>query len=81
MDQTTGGIDPQLFQAIIMITIATLPIKGLALWKASHRERKGWFAALLIFNTLGLLDIIYYFFLDLGKPKKITKPAKNSSKS
>ena len=33
--------------------------KGLALWKASRRRQIGWFVALLIVNTAGLLEIFY----------------------
>ena len=35
--------------------------KGLALWKASKRDSKGWFVALLIINTIGIFEILYIF--------------------
>ena len=35
--------------------------KGLALWKAAHRENKKWFVALLLVNTAGILDILYLY--------------------
>lgn len=35
--------------------------KGLALWHAARRGEKGWFVALLIINTMGILEIIYLF--------------------
>jgi len=38
--------------------------KGFALWKAARLGRKWWFIILLVFNTFGILEIIYYFFLD-----------------
>lgn len=37
--------------------------KGLALWKAAHKEAKIWFVLLLIVNTVGLLEIAYIFLL------------------
>lgn len=37
--------------------------KGLALWRAATLRQKNWFIAILILNTLGILDIIYLFFL------------------
>lgn len=37
--------------------------KGLALWFASQRKQKIWFAVLLIANTFGILDIIYLLFV------------------
>ncbi|HEY4524430.1 MAG TPA: DUF5652 family protein [Candidatus Paceibacterota bacterium] len=37
--------------------------KGLALWQAGGRRERNWFIALLILNTLGILEIIYLFFV------------------
>lgn len=45
--------------AIIIIALAVLILQGLALWKSSKNNQKVWFWALLIFNTLGILPIIY----------------------
>ena len=41
----------------------TLVWKGLALWKAARSGSKKWFIALLILNTLGILEIVYVFFV------------------
>ena len=35
--------------------------KGLALWRAARKGEKGWFVALLIVNTLGILEILYLY--------------------
>ena len=35
--------------------------KGVALWRAGRNAHLVWFIALLIFNTLGILPIIYIF--------------------
>ena len=53
----------QNWLVLILISIWTLPWKGVALWKAAHLKQKGWFVALLIINTLALLDILYIFVL------------------
>jgi hypothetical protein len=37
--------------------------KGWALWKSAQRGQKYWFVALMIINTLGILDIIYIYFV------------------
>lgn len=37
--------------------------KGLALWKAAGLRQKYWFVAMLVLNTLGLLEIFYIFFV------------------
>ncbi len=47
---------------LFLVVLWTLPWKGVALWKAAHKENKRWFIALLLLNTLGVLEIIYIFF-------------------
>lgn len=37
--------------------------KALALWRAAREDSKPWFAALLVINTVGILEIIYLFFI------------------
>lgn len=48
---------------ILLISLWTLPWKGLALWKAAQRDDKMWFIILLVVNTLALLEIFYIFFI------------------
>lgn len=47
--------------AAILLTIWVLTWKGFALWTASKKDQKPWFVAILVINTLGLLEIIYLF--------------------
>lgn len=35
--------------------------KGIALWKAGRDGHKGWFVAIFILNTLGILPIVYIY--------------------
>lgn len=46
---------------ILLAALWTLPWKGVALWTAARRGDQKWFIALLIINTLGLLEILYIF--------------------
>lgn len=48
---------------IVLALIWSLVWKGLALWKAAGLRQKYWFIGILIINTLGILDIIYIFFV------------------
>jgi hypothetical protein len=41
--------------------------KGLALWRAAHKEQKWWFMAFLIINTLGILEIIYLYVISVDR--------------
>jgi hypothetical protein len=60
-------------QWIIWLTILwVLPWKGVALWKAARNTHKWWFIAVLVLNTLAVLEIIYIFFF--GK-KKVSQEA------
>lgn len=55
---------------ILVITIWTLPWKGVALWKAAHLKSKWWFIALLIIETVGVLEILYIFVFSKRKSLK-----------
>ncbi|HVV15030.1 MAG TPA: DUF5652 family protein [Candidatus Paceibacterota bacterium] len=37
--------------------------KGLALWHSARRGEYWWFIILLVINTLGILELIYLFFV------------------
>ncbi len=59
---------------VILATIWTIPWKGFALWKAAKKGHTIWFIALLILNTLAILEILYIFvFSKLDAKKKIKK--------
>jgi len=47
---------------LLLVAAWTLPWKGIALWKAARNESISWFIALLIINTLGILEIVYIFY-------------------
>ncbi|MFT4308503.1 MAG: DUF5652 family protein [Candidatus Woesearchaeota archaeon] len=44
---------------IFIIALIDLVLKGLALYKSARRGQSGWFVALLILNTAGILPAIY----------------------
>lgn len=52
---------------IPLIVFWVIPWKGVALWRASKNNHKKWFVALLILNTLAVLEIIYIFFFSKNK--------------
>jgi len=43
------------------VVLWVLVWKGIALWKSARHNQKWWFIALLVINTLGLLEILYIF--------------------
>ena len=47
---------------IIPVLVWCFTWKGMALWRASKNDSIPWFVALLLINTLGLLEILYLYF-------------------
>jgi amino acid permease len=45
--------------------------KGWALWIAARKGSKPWFIALLVINTLGILEILYIFIFSKWKKKEM----------
>jgi hypothetical protein len=56
-----------LMPLIVIAAIWSAVWKLLALYRAGFNRSPGWFIALAIFNTLGILDILYLFVF--GKKK------------
>ena len=46
---------------LALIVLWSLFWKGLALWHSGRRNQPWWFVALLIINSVGILEIIYLF--------------------
>ena len=44
-----------------LIIIWSITLKGLALWRAAKYDQRNWFIAMLVLQTLGILEIIYLF--------------------
>ena len=62
-------VEQNLFWILVIMAFWVLPWKGYALWSAAKLNHKYWFIALLILNTLAILDIIYIFFVVKKKPE------------
>ncbi|MEI7621688.1 MAG: DUF5652 family protein, partial [Candidatus Moraniibacteriota bacterium] len=45
----------------------TLPWKAAALWRSARRAQLGWFLTMVVFNTLGILEILYIFVFSQQK--------------
>ncbi len=63
--------DPRFVTILLVLAIWALIWKGIALWKAARNGSKPWFAALLILNTVGILEIIYIFYFSKKRNKTI----------
>jgi len=57
-----GPYLPGLLWLAISLAIGwSMAWKGVALWRAGRNGHLAWFIVLFIFNTLGILPIIYIF--------------------
>lgn len=67
--------------ALIAVVLAwVLPWKGVALWKAARLSHTRWFIAILLLNTLAILDIFYIFFI-ASKYKVETEESEGDSET
>lgn len=58
----------------ILVVIAwNFTLKGVALWFAAQRKQHLWFVALIILNTLGIFEILYFFSLRKKKSLKVSR--------
>lgn len=44
---------------LVPLVVWSAAVKGLALWYSARASQKAWFIALLIMNTLGILELAY----------------------
>jgi hypothetical protein len=59
------GLGVGIIILFVIIAIFDAVLKVIGMWKAARRTQIAWFVCLLIFNTAGILPIIY--FLTSGK--------------
>lgn len=52
-----------------VLSLWELVWKGIAMWRAGRNNHKAWYICILIFNTVGILPILYLAFFS----KKIEK--------
>jgi len=65
------------FGILILLIAWTLAWKGVALWHSAKRNENWWFIAILVLNTLGILEIFYLFiFTKLIDDKKSGRAGK-----
>lgn len=61
---------------ILAAVVWTLILKGFALWYAARGGQKGWFIAILVLNTLGILEIVYLIWF---RPKAFLPTVANDA--
>jgi len=67
---------PIMFILFMVLIIWSVVWKGIGLWKAAGNKHLAWFICILVFNTAGILPIIYIVFFS---KKKVAKPVKKKA--
>jgi small basic protein len=44
---------------IMVLAIVDAVLKAFALWRSARKNQTGWFICLFVFNTVGILPLIY----------------------
>jgi len=52
---------------VLFLVLWALPWKGWALWRAAKNNHIWWFVALLVIQTLAILEILYIFVFSKKK--------------
>lgn len=52
---------------VLLLMLWTLPWKGVSMWRAARNGHMKWFVALLLINSLAILDIIYIVWFSKKK--------------
>lgn len=59
MDSSVIPVIPPILQFVLLAW--SIAWKGVALWNAAKNSQKNWFIAILVVNSVGILEIIYLF--------------------
>jgi len=67
---TAGSPAPEISIWLFVVLVAwSLAWKGAALWKAARNNQLYWFAALMVINTVGILEIVYIYVFAKKRPE------------
>jgi len=75
------GIFAAMAPLFIIFILWSVVWKGLALWHSARRGEPLWFVALLVVNTLGILEIIYLFLVAKLKMNELFSKPNNHTHS
>ena len=59
-----------LIPIVLLIVIWDITWKAIGMWKAARNNELAWFICIAIFNTIGIIPIVY-LFLDKNKKREV----------
>jgi len=62
--------NPIMLAWLIPLIVWDAVWKCIAMWKAGRNNQLAWFICIFIFNTVGILPIVYLAFFQKGSKKK-----------
>jgi len=62
----------------VLLMLIALVLKGFAMWHAARNYQPYWFVALLVINTLGILEVVYLIWFRKDKRSGETKSLFNA---
>ena len=65
------ALNPIVFGIVVIWALAW---KCWALWESARKGQKGWFLALFVISSFGVLEAIYIFFIAKAHKKEICAP-------
>lgn len=78
LSQAYGSGFSPLFIVLGVLALFDLILKGFALWRAARMEKMGWFIALLIVNSMGILPLLY-LLMTRESYAKLKKPSRTAA--
>jgi hypothetical protein len=67
------GLQPLTATIVLLVAVFVLwdmVWKAIGLWKSARNSQLGWFIAIMVLNTIGILPIVYILWFQ-KKPRKI----------
>ncbi len=68
----SGMMSPWMAITFGVLMIWDVIWKGIGLWKACRNKQLGWFIAILVVNSLGILPIVYVMWFQKKNEEKTT---------
>jgi Family of unknown function (DUF5652) len=72
------GLSMGIMMLLLVLILWESVWKGIGLWKSGKNKQLGWFICIFIFNTLGILPIIYLWFFQKKTERRVTRKRSRS---
>jgi len=60
------NLSPTMLGVVIVVVLFDFIMRSIGLWKAAKNGEKGWFVAMLLLSTAGILPLIYIKLVKKG---------------